>query len=213
MLTTYILKLLITAPPILLALTVHECAHAFAAYRLGDPTAKMLGRLTLNPLRHLDPIGTIALFLTGMFGWAKPVPVIARNFRNPAKGMMIVSLAGPFANLLLGAFFALFVIAERVVASDIPVALHGVYDPVFLMIKASVVINVSLAVFNLIPIPPLDGSHVLGYFLPSGAGSSYSRFSPYGFILLLALISSGVIGRLISPIIAAMIGLLTGGVY
>ncbi len=212
MATSYILRLIITAPPILLALTIHECAHAYAASVLGDPTARMLGRVSLNPLRHLDPIGTIALFVTGMFGWAKPVPVIARNFRNPAKGMMIVSLAGPLANLLLGAFFALVLIGQNVLAQSGGIfAMHGFFEPIRLMVQASVVINISLAVFNLIPIPPLDGSHVLGYFLPAGAGVSYSRFSPYGFILLLALITSGVIDRIISPVVFAVIGVLTGG--
>ena len=106
MLQGYILKIILTAPPILLALTIHECAHAWVANRLGDPTAKMLGRVTLNPIKHLDPIGTLMLFFSGLFGWAKPVPVNPRNFRNIGRDMMWVSLAGPLSNLALAAVSA-----------------------------------------------------------------------------------------------------------
>ena len=105
-LPNYIQRLIISAPPILLALTVHECSHAYTAYKLGDPTAKMLGRVTLNPIKHLDPIGTIMLFFSGLFGWAKPVPVNPRNFSNLSRDMMLTALAGPVSNLALAAFFA-----------------------------------------------------------------------------------------------------------
>src|SRR4030066_814004 len=107
MLQGYILKIILTAPPILLALTIHECAHAWVANRLGDPTAKMLGRVTLNPIKHLDPIGTLMLFFSGLFGWAKPVPINPRNFRNMSRSIVLVSLAGPLSNLALAALFAI----------------------------------------------------------------------------------------------------------
>jgi Zn-dependent protease len=211
MMIGYIQGLIITAPAILLALSVHECGHAYIATRLGDPTAKMLGRVSLNPLRHLDPIGTIALFVTGMFGWARPVPVNPRHFKNPAKGMMLTSLAGPLANISLAAFFG---IVLKLLEMWDGAVFEPAYRPIFLIVQASIIINVSLAVFNLIPIPPLDGSRVLGFFLPAGSSSlrTFSRIEPYGFIILLVLISSGVIGRLISPIVVVMTWLISGGV-
>src|SRR3990172_5453605 len=156
----YLQKILLTAPPILLALTIHECAHAWVAYRLGDPTAKMLGRVSLNPLRHLDPIGTVMLFFSGLFGWAKPVPVNPRNFRNIGRDVMWVSLAGPLSNLALAAVFAviykLFLIAGPSFVHTMP----ALFRPLFIMVEFSILINISLAVFNMVPVPPLDGSKV-----------------------------------------------------
>ncbi len=210
----YIQRMLLTAPPILLALTVHECAHAWTAYRMGDPTAKMLGRVTLNPLKHLDPVGTLALFLSGMFGWAKPVPINPRNFRNISKGIMYVSLAGPLSNLGLAAFFALlhkvFAVRGDLLASALS---PQVYRPLFIMIDMGVVINVSLAIFNMIPIPPLDGSKVVSYLLPMDKAFAFSKLEPYGFMILILLIFTGVINTIVSPIVFFMVGLLTGGAY
>ena len=214
MLEDFILKTLLTAPPILFALTVHECAHAWTAYRMGDPTAMMLGRVTLNPLKHLDPVGTLALFLSGMFGWAKPVPINPRNFRNISRGLTLVALAGPLSNLALAAFFAgvykLLLLGGMTIVSSVGPA---VYKPVFMMVELSVLLNVSLAVFNLIPIPPLDGSRVLSNFIPARQALAYARFEQYGFMVLMLLIVTGVINRIVSPLVYLTAGLLTGGIF
>jgi Zn-dependent protease len=208
---SFLHRIILVAPPILLALTVHECAHAWVAYRMGDPTAKMLGRITLNPLKHLDPLGTIALFLSGMFGWAKPVPINPRNFRNISKGMMWVALAGPGANLTLAVLSALvyklFILAAPAMLESMP----GIFSPLFLMVKFSILINISLAVFNMIPIPPLDGSKVLANFLPPDKAFAFSRIEPYGFFILILLIMSGATHRFISPIVFFTAELLMGG--
>jgi Zn-dependent protease len=208
---SFIHRIILVAPPILLALTVHECAHAWVAYRMGDPTAKMLGRITLNPIKHLDPFGTIALFLSGMFGWAKPVPINPRNFRDISKGMMWVALAGPLANVTLAVLFSivykLFLIAAPAMLESMP----GIFSPLFLMVKFSVLINISLAVFNMIPIPPLDGSKVLANLLPPDKAFAFSRIEPYGFFILILLIMSGATHRIISPIVFFTAELLMGG--
>ncbi|MBI2413884.1 MAG: site-2 protease family protein [Deltaproteobacteria bacterium] len=208
----YILKILITGPPILLALTVHECAHAWTAYKLGDPTAKMLGRVTLNPLRHLDPLGTIALFFSGLFGWAKPVPINPRYFKHISRDMMWVALAGPLSNLFLAAVSAL---AHRVFLMggfDFLRYIPGAYEPLSIMVEMSVIMNISLAVFNMVPVPPLDGSKVLSNLLPARSALSFSRLEPYGFIILILLIMSGFLNRFVSPLVYFMVGLLTGGI-
>ncbi len=177
---------LLSAPPILIALTVHEFAHAYVAYRLGDPTAKMLGRLTLNPLKHLDPLGTIMLFVAN-FGWAKPVPVNPQYFRHPNRDMLLVAAAGPVSNLLL-AFLAGMIL--RLSHTEIlPLAEGGV--TVMVMLRYGLFINLVLAFFNLIPIPPLDGSKILRSLLPPRLLVSYLRFETVGPLLLLALILIG----------------------
>lgn len=209
----YILRMLLIAPPILLALTVHECAHAWVASKMGDPTAKMLGRITLNPIKHLDPLGTLALFLTQMFGWAKPVPINPRNFHNISKGLTLVSLAGPASNLMLAALSAIVYKVFVVAGSSTFAGFESVYRPLFIMVELSVILNVSLAVFNMIPIPPLDGSKVLANLLPPDKAFQFSRIEPYGFMILIVLMMTGVIGRIISPLIFLMVGLLTGEIY
>jgi Zn-dependent protease len=211
MLEGFIQRTLLVAPPILLALTVHECAHAWVAYRMGDPTAKMLGRITLNPIKHLDPIGTVALFLSGMFGWAKPVPINPRNFRDYSKGILWVSLAGPLSNITLAVvssiIFKLFIVAAPAMLSSMP----GVFRPLFMMVKYSIIINISLAIFNMIPIPPLDGSKVLSALLPPDKALTFSRIEPYGFFILLILIMSGATQTFISPLVYFTAELLAGG--
>lgn len=213
MVQEFLQRTLLTIPPILLALTVHECAHAWVAYRLGDPTAKMLGRVTLNPIRHLDPIGTLMLLFSGLFGWAKPVPINPRNFRNISRSIVLVSVAGPLSNLMLAAFFAiiykLFEAAGPAFLSSMP----NVWRPVFAMVELSIIINVALAVFNMVPVPPLDGSKVLGNLLPPRQAFAWAKFEQYGFFILLLLIVTGALNKFISPIIFLMAGLLTGGIY
>lgn len=202
---TLIQQLAIQLPPLLFALTVHELAHGWVAFRLGDPTAKMAGRLTMNPLKHLDPLGVLA-FVIMKIGWAKPVPVDPRYFRNPQKDMLLVALAGPGANVLLALASALL---ARVLVS-MPVLPLFVLQPLVGMLVASVWINIMLAVFNIIPIPPLDGSKVLMGVLPPEAARSFARIEPFGFFILLALFYTGVIGGLILPIIRFANNLLLG---
>lgn len=205
-------RILFMIPPLLLALTAHECAHAWVAWRLGDNTAYMMGRVTLNPVKHLDPIGTLAIFVTGMFGWAKPVPVNARNFKHPAKDLMLVSIAGPATNLFLAAVFAvIYKIAINNVDPSMLFATSGLVGPLFKMVLISIWLNVGLAVFNMLPIHPLDGSSVLAYFLPTKAYIQFRKLEPYGFMILLALIMTGMTGTIIGPAVVGVVRFLTGG--
>ncbi|MGQ9811869.1 MAG: site-2 protease family protein [Dissulfurimicrobium sp.] len=202
-------RLAILVPPILLAITVHEMAHGWVAYRLGDPTARMQGRLTFNPIRHLDPVGTLVFFLTQTIGWARPVPVDPRYFKSPRRDMIWVSFAGPAANMLLAALSALFL---RETAGF----LQGIWSlmyfarPLVYMAYVSVQINIGLAIFNLIPIPPLDGSKILIGLLPIRLAIWYEQFERYGFILILILVFTGVTGRIIIPLIVYLNRLFLG---
>jgi len=195
-------QLAIMIPPLLLALTLHEYAHGYVAYRLGDPTARNAGRLTLNPLSHLDPIGTLA-FIFIKIGWAKPVPVNPAYFRNPRKDMLWVALAGPASNLLLAIISALLLRVVTALAGVIPYSqlLEAVLVPFSWMLVASVWINLVLCVFNFLPIPPLDGSRILSGLLPAKLAYTYASYEKYGFILVLILAFSGILSMIISPII------------
>jgi Zn-dependent protease len=194
------------APGLLIALVFHEVAHGYVAYLLGDPTAKSAGRLTLNPLKHLDPLGTLAFFFVH-FGWARPVPVNARYFKNPRKGMMYTAMAGPGTNFILAALFAgafhlmvLFGLSPR--------------SPLYAVAYYGVFVNLILAAFNLLPIPPLDGSNVLAYFLSPRAAYKFMSLSRYGFIILIAIIVLGrytgldIVGRVIIPLVQGLGSLL-----
>ena len=178
-------SLILSAPAILFGLTIHEFSHGWVAWQLGDPTAKMMGRLTLNPLKHLDPIGTIALFLF-RFGWAKPVPIDPRNFRHPTRDMAISSLAGPGANLLTAAIAGLIL---RVLF------LFHVGGFFTTLVMYFVLFNLILCFFNLIPIPPLDGSRLVYHLLPPDLAAGYARLERYGFMILIAVIFLGQLTR------------------
>lgn len=190
-------EIAIYAPPFLFALTVHEFAHGYLAYRFGDPTAKMQGRLTLNPLKHLDPLGVIA-FIIMKIGWAKPVPIDAGYFKDPVRQLLWVSLAGPGANLLTAVACGLLAKLLLPLGSLLPAFF---LRPLLQMLVAGVWINIMLAVFNLVPIPPLDGSKILLGLLPRQSARLYLKLEPFGFILLLLLFYSGILPRFILPII------------
>ncbi len=190
------------APPLLLALTLHEYAHGYVAYRLGDPTARDAGRLTLNPLSHLDPIGTIAFFFI-KFGWAKPVPVNPYYFKNPRKDMLWVALAGPVTNLMLAVASAVLLKGIVGTASVLPYTplLEAILVPLYNMLVASVWINLVLCIFNFLPIPPLDGGRIMTGLLPEDMARTYASLERYGFIVILLLAFSGVLGTVIFPVI------------
>jgi len=194
-------KIAILTPPILFAVTIHEVAHGWMAYRLGDPTAKALGRLTLNPLRHLDPIGTLVFFLTQVIGWAKPVPINPIYFKNPKRDMIWVALAGPGANLVTAAISSLL-LRLFLGSPDYLSKLSGlILTPLLYMAYVSVQINIGLAIFNLIPVPPLDGSRILAGLLPRNLAARYAEIERYGFLLILLLVFTGVTDRIIVPLI------------
>lgn len=194
--------LIIQIPVLLLALTAHEFAHGYVAYKLGDPTAKSLGRLTMNPLKHLDPIGTIALFIIG-FGWAKPVPVNPNNLRNPKSDMLKVALAGPATNLGLALIFAILYQAMIAGLTNgyIPITETSRVTIQALMqfLEYSVGLNLILCIFNFLPIPPLDGSRILAGLLPNHLAFQYLKFEKYSFIIILVLLFTGTIGKIIVP--------------
>jgi len=199
----FIIEFIILAPPLLLALTFHEFSHGFVAFSLGDPTAKNNGRLTMNPLRHLDPIGTIAFFFI-KFGWAKPVPVNPLNFKNPRRDMLWVALAGPLSNIFLAIVCAILTKVVVLINSIVPhsLILGAILEPLYLMLRHSVWINLILAIFNFLPIPPLDGSRILSGILPEEMARAYGSIEQYGFIIILLLAFSGILGKLILPIIS-----------
>ncbi|MCL2562747.1 MAG: site-2 protease family protein [Oscillospiraceae bacterium] len=176
---------LLSVIPILICLTIHELAHGAAALALGDDTAKRMGRLTLNPIRHIDPIGFLML-LIARFGWAKPVPVDMRKFRNPKFGMAVTALAGPVSNFLLAILILLFQVPiMRLVNGD------GVGHYVGEILRMTAIISVFLGVFNLLPIPPLDGSKIVFSILPDKQHNWLMRYERYGFFLLLVIVMFG----------------------
>ncbi len=189
------------APGFLLAITVHEYTHGYVAYRLGDPTAKLAGRLTFNPISHLDPIGTLVLVLTQMIGWAKPVPVDPRYLHNPRKDMLWISLGGPAANLVTAGVLAviLHVIAVLLGWGIVGRGSSFVLAPAVGMLVFGVKINVILAIFNLIPIAPLDGAKILGGMLPRRQAYELEKLEPYGFIILMLLVFTGAVSYVIIP--------------
>ncbi|MDG6772945.1 site-2 protease family protein [Thiomicrorhabdus sp. ZW0627] len=192
---TLIQKIAVWAIPVIFAITVHEVAHGWVASKFGDQSARMLGRLTLNPIKHIDPIGTIvvplALLMLGgfIFGWAKPVPVNARNFKRPRHDMAWVAMAGPLSNFIMAILWAIIIkigIATQGSAPEIGQFL--VYSGL-----AGVSINLILLVLNLLPIPPLDGSHVVSALLSPRLAWQYNRIAPFGFIILVVMMVMGLL--------------------
>jgi len=201
---TYVQKIAIYALPVIFAITVHEAAHGFAARYFGDMTAEREGRITLNPLKHIDPIGTILLpaltLLVGgiLFGWAKPVPVNFSRLRHPKRDMLWVAAAGPASNFVMALFWALIIKLSFVYPS--------VYsEPMALMGQAGVMINVVLMVLNLLPLPPLDGGRIAVSLLSNHLAYKYAQIERYGFIILIVLLATGILGRIMEPFIDAVI--------
>jgi Zn-dependent protease len=187
--------------PVLFAITVHEVAHGWVANKLGDSTAKMLGRLTLNPFKHIDPIGTVVvplamvLLQTGfVFGWAKPVPVNMNKLNSPRKDMAIVAIAGPLSNLVMAIFWVFVFKLGNSVITDPNIA-----KGIMAMGQAGILINLILFVFNLLPIPPLDGSRVLSGFLPKSLSDVMDKIEPYGLFIVIGLLYFGVLNSILTP--------------
>lgn len=184
---------------------LHECAHGWTAYRLGDPTAKLAGRLTLNPLKHIDPLGTVILpgillilralgISTFVLGWAKPVPVDFLKLHHPRRDMMIVAASGPIVNIALAVGMSLIIKTSLFLKI-------GLMDSAGEMMVNAIFINLLLAVFNLMPIPPLDGSRLVSGVLPAGLASLYNRMEPYGILIVMALLYLGVLDHIVFPLV------------
>jgi Zn-dependent protease len=204
-----LITILVNALPVIFAITLHEAAHGYAAKHFGDSTAYMLGRVTLNPLKHIDPIGTLLIpgvtMLVGgfLFGWAKPVPVNYRNLRSPKRDGLWVAFAGPFANMVQVVIWAL--VAKVLVATVSP---SGLVGPFWVSVaEAGIRWNIMFALLNLLPILPLDGGRILASLLPDRLSYAYSRTEPYGIFILLALVLTGGLSWMLgAPFMAAMRG-------
>lgn len=209
----FLYKLSIMLVPGLFAITCHEVSHGYIAWRYGDPTARMLGRLTLNPLKHIDIIGTLMIVFIGI-GWAKPVPVVYENLRDPKRDMIWVAAAGPITNLLLAFVSAMFLrglvtFATPAAAPGSPLAM--LIEPLVLMLAFSVYINLLLAIFNMIPLPPLDGGRVLSGLLPYRQAAALSRIEPYGMVIIIVLVFfTNVFSYVVLPILNIGVHLISG---
>lgn len=204
----FIQQVLVYAIPIVFAITIHEVAHGWIANNLGDPTARQLGRLTLNPIKHMDPIGTVVLpllmvHLAGIpFGWAKPVPVDWRNLRQPRRDMAFVAVAGPAANLLM-LFFWIFLLMLVNRSDSETYSAYLLFEMAVIGIK----INMVLIVLNLFPLPPLDGSRIFSAFLSPAWAIRYNKLEPWGLLILIALVFSGVLGAVLTPVMNFLLSL------
>ena len=208
---TLVQKMAAIVLPLIFAVTLHEAAHGWVADKLGDSTARRLGRITLNPIRHIDWFGTILLpmlmtaFTGFLFGWAKPVPVNMAHLRNPRRDMAWVALAGPGANLLMAILWSL-----ALLATEMPAMPEWMTMPLAAMAVAGVFINLILMALNLLPILPLDGGRVLAGILPQAIARLYARIEPFGFFIIVGLLVAGVLGKVLTPVIFGGINLLPG---
>jgi Zn-dependent protease len=208
----FFLKVSIMLVPALMAITCHEVSHGYIADKFGDNTARSMGRLTLNPIKHMDILGTIMVFVVGI-GWAKPVPVNFNNLRHPKRDMIWVAAAGPITNFVLAALSALAMRLLVYLAAGIPDSspLASIIDPVTLMLAFSVYINLLLAIFNLIPVPPLDGGRVAVGLLPYRPSMALAKVEPFGMIIIIALVFfTNIFGHVISPVLSFGVNLLAG---
>lgn len=207
----FLFKLSIMLVPGLFAITCHEVSHGYIAWRFGDPTARMLGRLTLNPLKHLDIIGTLMIFIIGI-GWAKPVPVVFENLHNPKRDMIWVAAAGPVTNFALATVSA--ALLRAIVVFGNPAVLSPItfiIEPLVMMLAFSVYINLLLAIFNMIPVPPLDGGRVVVGLLPYRQSAAWARIEPYGMLIIIALVFfTDLFSYVIAPVLNAAVHLLAG---
>lgn len=200
-------KIAIFALPVIFAITVHEAAHGYAARHFGDFTADQAGRITLNPLKHIDPFGTLLLpaltiMLGGvLFGWAKPVPVNFSRLNHPKKDMLWVAAAGPAANLVMAIFWILML-------KVVPAVPAFMTLPLGLMAKAGITINIILMVLNLLPLPPLDGGRIAVSLLPNDLARHFAKIEPYGFFILIALLFTGLLGTILLPMMHLVEGIL-----
>ena len=206
-------QILIAVVVLVASLSVHEAAHAWTADRLGDPTARLLGRLSLNPAVHVDPIGTLLFpliaFMTGLpiIGWAKPVPVDPRHLKHPTRDFAIIAAAGPASNIVM-ALGGAVVLAVLPGVQPGDIAGRALLTPLFQFLDLFVVVNVLLAVFNMIPVPPLDGGNVLMGVLPPAGARAIEQVRPYGFLILYALMLTGFLGTLMGPVAYSVLSLL-----
>jgi Zn-dependent protease len=198
-------KIIVFLPPALFAITLHEVAHGWAAKKLGDPTASMAGRLTLNPIKHVDPLGTIVVplalyFLVGWaFGWAKPVPVVFENLKHPKRDLILVAAAGPVSNLIMATFWAVWITAVILTGmSGEPGEIGWLLQHMGIW---GIYVNVILAVFNMLPIPPLDGGRVLAGLLPQRFSAILDRIEPFGILIILLLMATNILYPVILPYI------------
>ncbi len=215
-------KILIWAIPVIFAITLHEVAHGWVANKLGDPTARLLGRLTINPIKHIDPMGTLLVpgllllipHVNFIFGWAKPVPITYQNLRNPKRDMALVALAGPLSNFLMALFWASIVKIGMLAGSN-GYATFGNNNAFTLaklfifMGSAGIIINLVLMVLNLIPLPPLDGSRIVTSFLSAKQAYYYNKLENIGFLILFVFLATGMLSIIIKPPIIALLNMIT----